>query len=76
MVMKYYKIHTLRGHLGAGRTGEIIFYVKAADISKAIAKTKRMPAVKHSKFVVSAKEISLSEYLEGRQTSAYDRDKV
>ena len=71
--IKYYKVHALRGHLGAGRSAEIIFYIKAPHITKAIEITKNMPAVKHSKFIISAKEISATEYMEGRKISAYDR---
>lgn len=70
---KYFKIYTNRGHLGAGKNGEIIFYIKAKRICDAVKQVQKMPAVKHSQFVTTAKEISLEEYLEGRKISAYAR---
>ena len=71
--IKYFKVHALKGHLGAGKSAEIIFYIKAPHIANAIKIAKSMPTVKHSKFIISAKEISDTEYLEGRKTSAYVR---
>lgn len=70
---KYFKVYTNRGHLGAGKSGEIFFYIKAKQICDAVEYAQKMPAVKHSQFVTAAKEILLEEYIEGRKISAYAR---
>ena len=74
--IRFYKVCTTRGHLGAGRGAEITFYIAAPDVMTAINKAQKMPAVKHSKFAVSAKEITKDEYMEGRKVSAYERQSV
>ena len=63
------------GHVGSGKSVSLIFYFKAKDIFDAMAKCKRMPAVKHnrSNTIQSAMEITEEEYNEcGLNHSAYD----
>lgn len=73
--MKYYKIRVLAGHVGAGKTRELILYIKAPDLIKATEQARRMPMVKHDlgAAIQQAEEITKEEYTEGRQTSAYHR---
>lgn len=68
---KYFKVYANRGHLGAGKSGEIIFYIKAKQICDAVRQAQKMPGVKHCQFIAKALEISREEYIEGRKISAY-----
>lgn len=70
----YYRVRAQQGHAGARNYTEIVFYIKAQNIVNAMWKAKRMPSVKHSQSIVSATEISLEEYQEGRKISAYLRN--
>lgn len=70
--LRYYKVTTRRGHLGSGKGLDITFYIKAYQITDAVRQARSMPGVKHSKYISSAKEITLEEYLEGRTRSAYN----
>lgn len=70
----YYRVRAQQGHAGARNYTEIVFYIKAQNIVNAMWKAKRMPSVKHSQPIVSATEISLEEYQEGRKISAYLRN--
>lgn len=71
--LKYYRVNVPRGHVGAGKTQDIIFYIKARSITIAASIARRMPGVKHSRSVFSAQEITQDEYIAGRQVSAYER---
>lgn len=73
MNYKYYKVTVLAGHVGAGKSRDLILYIKAPDIITATEQAKKMPAVKHDKSVQYAEEITKEEYLEGRKTSAYNK---
>lgn len=68
---KYFKVYANRGHLGAGKSGEIIFYIKAKQICDAVEHAQKMPGVKHGQFIAKALEISHEEYIKGRKISAY-----
>lgn len=70
----YYHVRAQRGHAGARNYTEIVFYIKAQNIVNAMWKARRMPSVKHSQSIISATEISLEEYQEGRKISAYQRN--
>ena len=69
--MNYYKVSTLRGHQGRGRFVDITFYVIAKDALHAMNIAKKKPGVKHSRMVISCKQITAQEYIEGRKFSAY-----
>lgn len=69
--MRYYKVTTLRGHMGYGNSVPITFYIQAANALDASAKAQRMAGVKHTKPIMSCIPITLSEYVEGRKVSAY-----
>ena len=71
--MRYYKVVTHRGHQGCGRTTPITFYIQAENAIKASNIAQRMSGVKHGKIVMSCVPITISEYLEGRKISAYQR---
>lgn len=70
---KYYCVNVPRGHVGAGRSRDIIFYIQAKSITMATAIARKMPGVKHSRSVFAAREITRDEYIAGRQISAYER---
>ncbi len=69
--LKYFKVSTLLGHMGAGNSRDITFYIAAKNITTASRMARGMPGVKHSKPIISAQEISYDEYICGRQVSAY-----
>ena len=71
--LKYYRVNVPRGHVGAGRSRDIIFYIKARSITMATSIARKMPGVKHSRSVYAAQEITRDEYIAGRQVSAYER---
>ncbi len=71
--MRYFKIVAPRGHCGVGHSTEIAFVFQAANLLEAMSKAKRMPAVKHTRMILSGKEITEAEYREYRKTSAYAR---
>ena len=73
MEYKYYRINVPRGHVGAGRHREIVFYIEARSIMAATAIARKMPGIKHSHSVLSAQEITRDEYIEGRTVSAYSK---
>lgn len=70
---RYFKVMCLRGHCGMGHSTEITFVFEAANLIDAMAKAKRMPAVKHTRMICSGKEITEEEYKEYREISAYKR---
>ena len=73
--MRYYLVSCHRGHCGNGHSTDIHFAIVANDILSACNIAKRMPSVKHSRVVMSAKEISVEEYEERRRIGAYAKFK-
>jgi hypothetical protein len=73
--MGYYRIVCPRGHVGGGKSAEIVFYMKAANLPSALAAARRMPSVKHNirRGFFSGYEVSKEEYMEARKVSAYER---
>ena len=69
--MNYFKVTGEMGHQGAGKSGDIVFYIEADSIVNACNYVKKMPGVKKHKNVFNAKQISMKEYQEGRMVSAY-----
>lgn len=59
--MEFYKISATIGHLGAGKSAQIILYVYAENISDAIRRVKNMPMVKHEANLPITKIILVSE---------------
>jgi hypothetical protein len=76
--MKYYKVLCPRGHVGSGKSAEIVFYFKAKDLPSALAIARKMPSVKHNtrKEFFSGKEVTKEEYYENMKISAYERYKT
>lgn len=70
---KYYRICVPRGHVGSGKSQEIVFYIEADDIATAVKKAMMMPGVKHSRYASNATEVTKEEYVEGRKVSAYTK---
>lgn len=73
MITKYYAVTCHKGHCGRGRSVEITFAFQAGNLLSAMDKAKRMPGVKHTRMIISAKEITSQEYVKYRQISAYER---
>lgn len=73
--MKYYLVSCHRGHCGIGHSTDIQFAISAQNILEACDKAKRMPSVKHTRMVISAKEITFEEFQSRRKASAYDKFK-
>lgn len=71
--IKYYSVTCPRGHCGIGHSTEITFVFKAPNMLAAVDMAKRMPSVKHTRCVLSAKQITEAEYYGYRQVSAYER---
>lgn len=71
--MKYYMITCMRGHCGIGRGTEISFAIKAANLIEAQDMARKMPGVKHTRMILCGREITLEQYQEYRQISAYNR---
>ena len=69
--MRYFMILCHRGHCGSGHSTEIKFAIKANNLLHACAIARKMPSVKHTRMVISGKEITEQEYIEYRQISAY-----
>ena len=69
--MKYYKVQVKLGHVGRCKEISTWVYVKANDILKAIAKARKIPAVKHSQLPSKAVEITESEYIKGLEEANY-----
>ena len=73
--MKFYMVMCHRGHCGNGHSTEIKFAIRANNLLEACDKARRMPSVKHTRMVISAKEITLEEFQSRRKASAYDKFK-
>lgn len=71
--MRYYMVTCHRGHCGTGHGTEIKFAFKAKNLLDACDMARRMPSVKHTRLMISGKEITAQEYFEYRQISAYKR---
>jgi len=69
--MKFYMVMCHRGHCGTGHSTEIKFAFRAKNLLEAMDKAKQMPSVKHSRPIISGKEITEQEYLKIREVSAY-----
>lgn len=70
--MKHYKVVCIMGHRGTGNNNsEIVFCFKAKDIIEAQDRAKKMPAVKHTKGILLAKEITFEEYQILSERNAY-----
>lgn len=75
-IIKFWKVTARGGHVGAGNTTELVFYIKAPNAIRASDAVKRFPAVKHHKnnAILKVVEITEVEYLENLSGySAYDR---
>lgn len=70
---KYYRISVHGGHMGRGKSKDIVFYIQAPTMIAATNHARKMPGVKHTRPVIFAQEISRDEYMAGRQISAYER---
>ena len=73
--MRYYFVMCRRGHCGRGRYIEIGFAFQANNMIEAMDRAKKMPAVQHTKGILEAREITVEEYKEYRQVSAYKKCK-
>ena len=73
MGKRYFMVSCERGHLGRGKSAIIQFAIEAGNMVKAMDIAKKMPAVKHTKTILSAREIGREEYNEYRSISAYNR---
>lgn len=73
MEKRYFMVSCERGHLGRGKSAIIQFAIEAGNMVKAMDIAKKMPAVKHTKTILSAREIGREEYNEYRSISAYNR---
>lgn len=73
MEKRYFMVSCERGHLGRGKSAIIKFAIEADNMIKAMDIAKKMPAVKHTKTILSAREIEKEEYNEYRMISAYNR---
>ena len=73
--MGYYRIVCPRGHVGRGKSSEIVFYMKANNLPSALSAARRMPSVKHHtrREFFTGYEVSKEEYMEARKVSAYER---
>ena len=71
--MRYFLVTCHRGHCGMGNSTTITFAFEAKNLIDAMDMGKRMPSVKHTRMIISGKEISCDEYKEYRNINAYDR---
>ena len=72
--LKYFKVVAKCGHVGRGMYFKGQFYVAADSASRAAAKTRQFPRVKHDykDAIISVTEISYKDYLDG-QNYEYNR---
>lgn len=70
---RYFLITCHRGHCGNGHSSTITFAFEAKNLIEAMDMGKRMPSVKHTRMIMSGKEISIDEYNEYRKINAYER---
>lgn len=73
--MKFYMITCTRGHIGNGKSTEIKFAIAAENMIHACKIAQKMPSVKHTRMVAYGIEITETEFLQYRKTSAYERYK-
>lgn len=71
---RYYVVVCHRGHLGTGNGTEIKFAIEAENLLDACTIARKMPSVKHTRSVISGREITREEYVEYRKISAYERN--
>lgn len=72
--MRYWMVVCSRGHCGNGHSTEIKFAIAAKDLLSACAIARKMPSVKHTRGILSGREITEVEYIEYRKVSAYERE--
>ena len=70
---RYFLITCHRGHCGKGNSTLITFAFEAKNLIDAMDMGKKMPSVKHTKMIISGKEITIEEYKEFRKINAYDK---
>lgn len=56
-----------------GHSTEIKFAIAAENLLNACDIARKMPSVKHTRMVISGKEITKEEYISYRKVSAYKR---
>lgn len=71
--MRYFAVTCHRGHCGTGHSSAITFAFEAKNLIAAMDMAKRMPSVKHTRMIMSGKEINKAEFLEYTKISAYKR---
>ena len=69
--MKYYSVKAKMGHMGTGNYTPVTIYIQADDMFSAMKKAQRLPAVKHDKTPLLAKELTKEEYDIGILNSEY-----
>lgn len=69
--MKYYSVKVKMGHMGTGNYIPVTVYVQAEDMFSAMKKAQKLPAVKHDKTPLLAKEITKEEYDIGLLNNEY-----
>lgn len=70
---RYFLITCHRGHCGVGHSTAITFAFEAKNLIDAMDMGKKMPSVKHTRMIMSGKEITEEEYHEYRKINAYQR---
>ena len=60
------------GHVGKGKYYEMARYMQVENITEALIIARTMPRVKKKRGLISCKEISFSEYLEGKELELND----
>lgn len=71
--MKFYLVTCHRGHCGTGHSVDITFAFRARNLLDACDSARSMPGVKHTRLVISGREITEFEYIEYTKVSAYHR---
>ncbi len=73
--MKYFKVVIEGGHVGAGKSYDMVRYMKGRDIGEIFLKVMSMPRVKRKGRSIAIKliePISYQEYLEGKKREKMD----
>ena len=68
----FIKVVFRAGHVGKGKYYEMARYMEVDSITEALTMARTMPRVKKKRGLLSCKEISLSEYLEGKELESND----
>lgn len=72
--MKYYSVLCPSGHVGSGKSKELLFYIRANDAYCAMKQAMRMPAIKHSRIAINVKEVTEQEYMINLTRNAYHKN--